>query len=69
MGAVNLPASIPTDASLMYSKNVINLFKLIYPRADATPDLNDEIIRGACITRNGEVVNESVRDALQRGTD
>jgi NAD(P) transhydrogenase subunit alpha len=65
MGAVNLPASIPTDASRMYSRNVMNLFKLLYPKVDATPDLNDEIIRGACITRNGEVVNESVRDALR----
>jgi NAD(P) transhydrogenase subunit alpha len=66
IGAVNLPATIPTDASLMYSKNVINLFKLLYPSTDATPDFNDEIIRGACITRQGEMVNESVRAALKR---
>jgi NAD(P) transhydrogenase subunit alpha len=66
IGAVNLSAAISTDASLMYSKNVINLFKLLYPKADATPDFNDEIIKGACITRNGEVMNESVRSALQR---
>jgi NAD(P) transhydrogenase subunit alpha len=49
----------------MYSKNVINLFKLLYPKADATPDFNDEIVKGACITHNGEVVNEIVRNALQ----
>lgn len=66
IGAVNLSAAISTDASLMYSKNVINLFKLLYPKADATPDFNDEIVKGACITRNGEVMNESVRSALQR---
>lgn len=66
IGAVNLPAAIPSDASLMYSKNVLNLFKLLYPKADSVPDFNDEIIKGACITRNGEVVNESVRGALQR---
>ena len=67
IGAVNLAAAIPTDASLMYSKNVINLFKLLYPRADATPDFNDEVVKGSCITRNGEIVNEGVRNALQRG--
>ena len=66
MGAVNVPAMIPADASLMYSKNIINLFKLLYPKADAVPDFNDEIIKGACITRNGEVVNESVRSVLQQ---
>jgi NAD(P) transhydrogenase subunit alpha len=67
VGAVNLPAAIPTDASLMYSKNVINLFKLLYPTPDATPDFNDEVIKGACITRGGEIVNESVRTALKQG--
>ena len=67
VGAVNLPAAIPTDASLMYSKNVINLFKLLYPKPDAIPDFNDEIIKGACITRNGEIVNENVRTALRQG--
>ncbi len=69
IGAVNLPATIPIDASLMYSKNVFNLVKLLYPKADATPDFNDEIVKGACITRDGEITNESVRKALQGGSD
>lgn len=66
IGAVNLPALLPVDASLMYSKNVVNLFKHIYPKGDATPDFDDEIVKGACITRNGEVTNESIRNALQQ---
>ncbi|MBX2992792.1 MAG: Re/Si-specific NAD(P)(+) transhydrogenase subunit alpha [Bacteroidetes bacterium] len=69
IGAVNLPATIPVDASLMYSKNVFNLFKLLYPKVDATPDFNDEIVKGACITRGGEITNESVRNALQGGSE
>lgn len=67
IGAVNLPATIPVDASLMYSKNVVNLFKLLYPKPDAMPDFNDEIVKGSCITRNGEIVNESVRAAIGQG--
>ena len=67
IGAVNLPATIPVDASLMYSKNVINLFKLLYPKPDASPDFKDEIVKGACITRNGEIVNEAVRAAEGEG--
>jgi H+-translocating NAD(P) transhydrogenase subunit alpha len=67
IGAVNLPASIPIDASQMYSRNVMNLFHLLYPTPDAIPDFNDEIVKGACITRNGEIVNESVQAALQEG--
>jgi len=67
IGAVNLPATIPVDASLMYAKNVVNLFKHLYPKPGATPDFTDEIAKGACITHNGEVVNEAVRNALQGG--
>jgi NAD(P) transhydrogenase subunit alpha len=64
IGAVNLPASIPVDASQMYARNVYNLLKLIYPKADATPDFADEVLKGACITRDGRIVQETVRTAL-----
>jgi NAD(P) transhydrogenase subunit alpha len=67
IGAVNLPASVPVDASLMYAKNITALFRHIYPKPDSTPDFDDEIIKGACITRNGEIANASIREALQRG--
>ncbi len=67
IGAVNLPATAPVDSSQMYSRNLLNLFRHLYPKPDATPDFADEIAKGACITRNGEVVNESVRAALQQG--
>jgi len=67
IGAVNLPATLPIDASLMYSKNIINLFRLLYPKPEATPDFGDEVVKGACITRNGEIVNESIRSAIQGG--
>jgi NAD(P) transhydrogenase subunit alpha len=67
IGAVNLPATVPVDASLMYSKNLLNLFKHIFPTAGTIPDFNDEIVKGACITHGGVVVNESVRDAIQQG--
>lgn len=69
IGAVDLPARLPIDASLMYAKNLVNFFKLLYPKKDATPDFNDEIVKGACITRNGEIVNESVRTILYQGVD
>ena len=72
IGTLNLPALLPVDASLMYSKNLLNLFQHIYPKqepnkAAPAPDFSDEIIKGACITRDGEVVNEGVRAALMQG--
>lgn len=65
VGPVNLPATVPVDASRMYSKNIAALFKLIYPKADGSPDFQDEIIKGCCITHNGEIVNELVKRSLQ----
>lgn len=64
MGPLNLPATIPVDASRMYSKNLTTFFKLLYPKPDAIPDFNDEIIRESCMTRDGQIVNEQVKAAL-----
>lgn len=65
IGAVNLPASVPLDASMLYSRNLINLFKQIYPSPEAAPDFDDEIVKEACITRRGEIVNDAVKSALE----
>jgi NAD(P) transhydrogenase subunit alpha len=64
LGVVNLPATMPLDASQLYAKNVQNLFKLLYPKADSQPDFNDEIVKGCCVTRGGEIVNEAIKKAL-----
>ncbi len=66
IGAVNLPASVPVHASQMLSRNIANLFLTIYPKNATAPNVDDEIVRGCCITRDGEVVNETVRTALRR---
>lgn len=58
IGAVNLPTEIPLHASQMYSKNITNLLKHIY--GEETIDWEDEIVKGACVVREGEIVNELV---------
>ena len=64
IGAVNLPATVPADASALYARNCYNLFRHLYPKPGAQPDPADEIVRGACLVRDGEVVNETVRKLL-----
>jgi NAD(P) transhydrogenase subunit alpha len=64
IGAVNLPATVPADASALYARNCYNLIRHLYPKPGAQPDPADEIVRGACLTRDGEVVNETVRKLL-----
>ncbi len=64
IGAVNLPAAMPLDASQLYSRNVQNLFRHLYPKGDAPPDFTDEIARGCCVTRDGQIVNEAIKNAV-----
>jgi H+-translocating NAD(P) transhydrogenase subunit alpha len=68
IAAGNLPGLVPTDASQLYARNVVNLFRYLYPRDGNAPDSTDEIVQAACVTRDGEIVNAAVRAALQQGT-
>jgi NAD(P) transhydrogenase subunit alpha len=64
VGAVNLPATMPDHASQLYAKNVENLVRLMTDDEGALHlDFDDEIIAGACITRDGEIVNAGTRKA------
>lgn len=65
IGAVNLPSALPVHASQMYAKNITNLFLNNFSKDSASPNFDDEIAQGSCITRNGEIVNAAVRNALQ----
>jgi NAD(P) transhydrogenase subunit alpha len=64
-GPLNLPSTMPQHASMLYAKNVLALLTLLVKDGTLTLDMNDEIVRGACVTRDGEVVNEAVRSRLQ----
>jgi NAD(P) transhydrogenase subunit alpha len=64
VGAVNLPATMPDHASQLYAKNVQNLVDLMTGDEGAlTLDFDDDIIKGACITRDGQIVNEGAKKA------
>ncbi len=65
IGEPNLPSLVPTHASDMYSKNILSLISHYAKDGKFELDLEDEIIKGALITNNGEVVNKRVKDLLQ----
>jgi NAD(P) transhydrogenase subunit alpha len=65
IGAVNLPAALPINASQMYSKNVVTLFDHLYKDPEKGLDFEDEITRGACLTHAGEIRNDLVRQAVE----
>ncbi|MET6995830.1 Re/Si-specific NAD(P)(+) transhydrogenase subunit alpha [Chitinophaga defluvii] len=66
IGNSNLPAAMPADASKLYAKNVFNFLKLILTKEGALQlNFEDDIVQGACITHNGEVMNERVKRVLE----
>jgi NAD(P) transhydrogenase subunit alpha len=65
VGPLNLPSSMPDHASQLYSKNVQSLVELMVSEEGALElDFEDEIIAGACITRDGEIVHEGAKQAV-----
>jgi H+-translocating NAD(P) transhydrogenase subunit alpha len=68
-GPTNLPSTLPHDASLMYSKNIAALLGLIVKDGTLALDEEDEIVRGAVVTRGGEIVNRRVREVLEEVRD
>src|SRR5213592_3665305 len=66
IGQLNLPASMPFHASQMYSRNIASLLALMLKK-DGTfnVDMTDEVVKGTVITKDGEVVHEGTKKAMQ----
>ncbi|HET7308515.1 MAG TPA: Re/Si-specific NAD(P)(+) transhydrogenase subunit alpha [Actinomycetota bacterium] len=69
LAPTNLPSTLPRDASLMFSKNVAALLGLIVKDGRLALDEEDEIVRGALVTKGGEIVNRRVREVLEEVRD
>ncbi len=63
-GPTNLPATLPVQASQVYSRNVTELLREFVKGGALALNFDDEIIKGACVTHDGEIVNEAVRATL-----
>ena len=65
VGNSNLPATMPYDASKLYGKNVLNFLQLITDK-EGKLNLNwdDDLVKGCCITHNGEVIHERVKELV-----
>jgi NAD(P) transhydrogenase subunit alpha len=62
VGDGNLPATMPSDASKLYGKNILNFLQLIITK-EGQLNLNwdDDLVKGSCIVHGGEVVNERMK--------
>jgi NAD(P) transhydrogenase subunit alpha len=65
-GTTNLPSTMPYHASQMYARNIQSLIALLLTKeGKLNLDMSDEIIRGTVITKDGEVVHEQTRKAIE----
>jgi NAD(P) transhydrogenase subunit alpha len=63
---LNLPASMPEHASQLYARNVQSLLELLVSDEGALSlDWDDEIVAGACVVRDGEIVNPAAKAAVE----
>jgi proton-translocating NAD(P)+ transhydrogenase subunit alpha len=64
IGPINLPSTIPFQASEMYARTVTNY--LVHLLKDGRPhlDLEDELTRGPLVTHQGEVVHAVIKARL-----
>jgi len=65
IGNSQLPTEMPTDASRMFGKNLINFLKLIITKEGAL-NLNweDDIVKGTAVTHGKEIVHERVKSII-----
>ena len=62
VGAVNLAASVPVNASSLYAKNLYAFLELFFDKKDKSFNINwdDEIVKGTLVARDGKIVHPSL---------
>src|SRR4026209_511957 len=66
LAPLNLPATMPFHASLLFSRNLTAFVQAFTKDKAFQLGLGDEIQQGAVITHDGEVKHARTRDALEK---
>jgi NAD(P) transhydrogenase subunit alpha len=64
VGPVNIPATVPFHASQMYAKNVTTFLLSMIKDGKLELNMEDEVVAESLVTRDGEVANDRVREAM-----
>ncbi len=61
VGNSHLPSSMPSDASKLYGKNILNFLQLIIDK-EGKLNLNfeDDLVKGTCMAHDGKITNEKI---------
>ena len=62
---LNVPSTMAEHASQLYSRNIDALLGLMIKEGRLELDFDDEIVAGACVVRDGEIVDDRARAAVE----
>ncbi len=65
-GPLNLPSTMAPQASQLYSRNITTFLLAIVKDGSLNIDLKDELIRGALVVHDGEVLHQATKAALEQ---
>jgi NAD(P) transhydrogenase subunit alpha len=66
VGPLNLPSSMAEHASMLYARNILALLELfVGEEKELTLNFEDQVVAGACVVRDGEIVHEGARKAVE----
>jgi len=63
-GRMNIPGSLPVDASWLYATNMVHFIKMLFAKGLDAPDLSDEIAQSALVAHQGRIVHHGALKAM-----
>ncbi len=65
VGNSNLAAAMPSDASKLFGKNILNFLQLIIDKeGNLNLNFDDDLVKGTCIAHGRKITNERVRNMI-----
>jgi len=63
-GRMNIPGSVPVDASWFYATNMVNFMKNLFSKGPGKPNFEDEIVKATLVTHQGKILHRGVLKAM-----
>ncbi|HPT84181.1 MAG TPA: Re/Si-specific NAD(P)(+) transhydrogenase subunit alpha [Limnochordia bacterium] len=64
-GTKNIPGTMPTSSTAMFSKNMLNFVDNLVADGKVNLNMDDEIIRATLVTRDGRIVHEGTLESMR----
>jgi NAD(P) transhydrogenase subunit alpha len=66
---LNLPATMPTHASLLFSRNLVSFIRTFTKDKSFMLDFTDDIQKASIVTHEGEILHPKAKEAIERARE